>query len=106
VAVSGARVFIVGAGNSAGQAAVHLAAAGAYVTIVHRGASLADSMSEYLVRELEETPAITIRLRSEVVEASGRTHLTGLTLRSAVDASTEEVPADLLYVMIGAEPHT
>jgi len=106
VAVSGARVFIVGAGNSAGQAAVHLAAAGAYVTIVHRGASLADSMSDYLVRELEETPAITIRLRSEVVEASGRTHLTGLTLRSAVDASTEEVAADLLYVMIGAEPHT
>ena len=54
--VEGARVFIVGAGNSAGQAAVHLAAAGAAVTLLVRGASLAASMSDYLVRELEETP--------------------------------------------------
>jgi thioredoxin reductase (NADPH) len=106
VTVEGARVFIVGAGNSAGQAAVHLAAAGAAVKVVVRGQSLAASMSDYLVRELEETPAITIRLHTEVVGADGRTHLTSLTLLNNVDDSTEVVPADLLYVMIGADPHT
>ena len=78
--VEGARVFIVGAGNSAGQAAVHLAAAGADVTLVIRAASLGSSMSEYLVRELEQTPGITIRPHTEVVGVNGRTHVTGLTL--------------------------
>jgi thioredoxin reductase (NADPH) len=104
--VAGARVVIVGAGNSAGQAAVHLAAAGAAVMLVVRGGSLDSSMSEYLVRELEQTPAIGIRLRTEVVGASGRTHLTGLTLRSNPDGANEEVPADLLYVMVGGHPNT
>jgi thioredoxin reductase (NADPH) len=104
--VDSARVFIVGAGNSAGQAAVHLAGAGADVTLVVRGPSLASSMSEYLVRELEQTPGIGIRLRTEVADVSGRTHLTGLTLRQTVDGSTEDVDADLLYVMIGGHAQT
>ena len=104
--VDGARVFIVGAGNSAGQAAVHLAAAGADVTLVVRGASLGSSMSEYLVRQLEQTPAIAIRLRTEVVGVGGRTHLTCLTLRRNDNGSTEDVDADLLYVMIGGHAHT
>ena len=104
--VDGARVFIVGAGNSAGQAAVHLAAAGASVTLVVRGASLGASMSDYLVRELEGTPTIRVRLRTEVVGVGGRTQLTGLTLRSNADGSHEDVPADFLYIMIGAHAHT
>jgi thioredoxin reductase (NADPH) len=104
--VGGAHVAIVGAGNSAGQAAVHLAKAGAAVTLVVRGSNLGSTMSEYLVRELERTPGIEIRLRTEVVGASGRTHLTGLTLRSNPDGSNDEVPADLLYVMIGGHPNT
>ena len=104
--VEGARVFIVGAGNSAGQAAVHLAAAGADVTLVVRAASLGSSMSEYLVRELEQTPGITIRPHTEVVGVNGRTHLTGLTLSRNDDGSTEDVDADLLYVMIGGHAHT
>jgi thioredoxin reductase (NADPH) len=105
-AVEGARVFIVGAGNSAGQAAVHLAAAGAAVTLVVRGRNVGSSMSEYLVRELEQTPGIGIRLRTEVVGVGGRTHLTGLTLRDDGDGSTQDLDADLLYVMIGGHPHT
>jgi thioredoxin reductase (NADPH) len=80
-AVDGAAVFIIGAGNSAGQAAVHMASAGASVTVVVRGASLGASMSDYLVRRLEETPAIRIRLRTDVVCLSGRSRLTGLKLR-------------------------
>ena len=106
VTVAGAQVFIVGAGNSAAQAAVYLAATGAAVTLVVRGASLGASMSDYLVGELERTPAIKVRLQTEVVDATGRTHLTGLTLRNNVDGSTEEIAADQLFVMIGAHART
>jgi thioredoxin reductase (NADPH) len=104
--LDGARVFIVGGGNSAGQAAVHLAAAGATVTLVVRGDALGASMSEYLVRQLEETPTIRIRLQTEVAGATGRGRLAALILQSRVDGSSEEVAAEALYVMIGARPHT
>ena len=104
--VEGARVFIVGAGNSAAQAAVHLAEAGASVTLVVRGRDLRAGMSDYLVQELEETPAVRIRLGTEVVGAAGRARLTGLTLRDNAAGTTDEVAADALHVMIGAHPHT
>jgi thioredoxin reductase (NADPH) len=100
------RVFIVGAGNSAGQAAVHFARSAEHVTLVVRRDRLGASMSDYLVRELESTPNIEIRLRTEVVDASGTTRLSALTLRDGRDGSTEETAADVLYVMIGAVPHT
>jgi thioredoxin reductase (NADPH) len=106
VAVEGARVFVVGGGNSAGQAAVQLAAAGAFVTLLARGASLATSMSDYLVRQLEETPAIRVLLETEVVGAAGSGRLTGIRLRRNRDGSIEDVAADSLYVMIGADPLT
>jgi thioredoxin reductase (NADPH) len=105
-AVQGARVFIVGAGNSAGQAAVHLAEAGAEVTLVVRGGDLGASMSDYLVRELEEAPSIQVHLNTEVVGAGGHSRLTSLTLRDNATATRLEVAADALYVMIGAHPHT
>jgi len=106
VAVAGARVFIVGAGNSAGQAAAHLAASGASVTLIVRGSSLRASMSDYLVRELEGIPSVAVRLRTEVVGVSGKTRLTSVKLRSNVDGAAEESPVDALCVMIGADPHT
>jgi thioredoxin reductase (NADPH) len=105
-AVKDAQAFIVGAGNSAGQAAVHLARAAASVTLVVRGERLAASMSDYLVRELEQTPNVRIRLRTEVIDGGGRGRLATLTLRDNARGVTEEVPADALYVMIGAHPHT
>jgi thioredoxin reductase (NADPH) len=102
-----AHVYIVGAGNSAGQAAVHLARSAARVTLVVRGERLAASMSDYLVRQLEETPNLAIRLRTEVVGGTGGSRLTGLTLRdNGRDGAEERVPADALYVMIGAVPGT
>ena len=104
--VEDADVFIVGAGNSAGQAAVHLARSAATVTLVVRGDRLAASMSDYLVRELDATPNIRIRLQTEVVRGAGTSRLTGLTLRDTAAGAEEEVPADALYVMIGAVPHT
>jgi thioredoxin reductase (NADPH) len=102
----GARAFIVGAGNSAAQAAVHLASSGASVTLLARGRDLAATMSEYLVRELEETPAVEIRLQTEVVGGRGPGRLTGLMLRSNPDGSSEDVPAEALFVMIGSHPRT
>jgi thioredoxin reductase (NADPH) len=104
--LDGARAFVVGAGNSAGQAAVHLARSAAEVTLLVRGDRLAASMSDYLVRQLEETPNIQIRLHTEVVDGAGRARLTGLTLRDTAKGAIEQVPADALYIMIGAHPHT
>jgi thioredoxin reductase (NADPH) len=106
VAAEGAQVYIVGAGNSAGQTAVHLAEAGAVVTLLVRGPDLRASMSDYLVRELEETETVRIRLRTEVVGAAGRARLTSLVLRDNATGTTAEVAADALHVMIGAQPHT
>jgi thioredoxin reductase (NADPH) len=104
--MQGADVFIVGAGNSAGQAAVHLAASAASVSLLARGERLSDSMSDYLVRQLEETPNIHIHVRTEVTGATGTSRLTSLTLCDRHRELNENVRADALYVMIGAHPHT
>jgi thioredoxin reductase (NADPH) len=63
-------------------------------------------MSDYLVCQLEETPNIRIRLRTEVIDGDGTGRLRSLTLRDNARGVTQEVPADALYVMIGARPHT
>jgi thioredoxin reductase (NADPH) len=105
-ALEGAEVFIVGGGNSAGQAAVHLARSAASVTLLVRGDRLAASMSDYLVGQLEKTPNIRIRLRTEVIDGAGSARLTALTLRDGARNAIEQVAADALYVMIGARPHT
>ncbi len=105
-AAEGMQVFVVGAGNSAGQAALHLAQSAASVTLLVRGERLAASMSDYLVHQLHEVPNVRIRLRTEVIDAAGSTRLTGLTLRERGRDTTEDVAADALYVMIGADPHT
>jgi thioredoxin reductase (NADPH) len=102
----GADVFIVGAGNSAGQAAVHLASSAASVTLLARGECLSDSMSDYLVRQLEENPHIHIRVHTEVTGATGISRLTDLTLRDRHRERSEKVRADALYIMIGAHPRT
>jgi thioredoxin reductase (NADPH) len=105
-AMAGKRVVIVGGGNSAGQAAVHLARFAQSVTILIRRASLAETMSDYLVREIEATPVITVRPQTEVVDGGGDGRLEYVLLRSVRTASEEAVEASALFVMIGAEPHT
>jgi thioredoxin reductase (NADPH) len=105
-AAAGAATFVVGGGNSAGQAAVHLARSAASVTLVVRGDRLGASMSDYLVRELAETPNIEVRLGTEVVAGAGDGRLERITLRDREGGATEEVAADALYVMIGARPQT
>ena len=105
-ALRGEHVYVIGGGNSAGQAAVHLARHAKSVTIVIRGESLGASMSDYLIRELEEINSITIRATTHVVGASGQTRLERLTLRQRQSGAEEQVAAAALFVMIGGQPHT
>jgi thioredoxin reductase (NADPH) len=99
-------VFVVGGGNSAGQAALHLAKHARAVTLLVRGESVAKSMSSYLVTAIESTPNVVIRHRSEVVDAAGDQVLQSITVADRTSGVVEEVPASALFVMIGGEPHT
>ena len=105
-AMRGEDVFVVGAGNSAGQAAIHLSAYAASVTIVTIDQRLGEFMSDYLVQKIEATPNITVVLDTEVVEGHGRQRLEGLTLRDRHAGATRTVPASAVFVLIGAEPRT
>jgi thioredoxin reductase (NADPH) len=105
-AVQDQNVFIVGAGNSAGQAALHLAKHAATVTLLARSKNLAKSMSSYLIRAIEATPNITVRLRTEVIDGGGRDALEYLQLAEHPNGTVQAVAADALFIMIGGEPHT
>ena len=105
-AMRGEDVFVVGAGNSAGQAAVHLSGYAASVTIITIDERLGDFMSDYLVQKVEATPNITVVLHTEVVDGHGRRRLEGLTLRDRHTGATRTVPASAVFVLIGAEPRT
>ena len=105
-AMEGQDVFVVGAGNSAGQAAIHLARYAASVTILCRREVLGRSMSDYLVRQIQRTPNITVRLHTEPVDGQGGGRLEGITLLDRRSGATQDVSAGALFVMIGAEPHT
>ncbi|MEA2201311.1 MAG: thioredoxin reductase [Solirubrobacteraceae bacterium] len=100
------HVFIVGAGNSAGQAALHVAKFARTVTLLVRSDSLAKSMSSYLVRAIDSTPNVVVRHRTEVVDGSGDETLESLKLADRANDTLEEVSAAALFIMIGGEPHT
>jgi thioredoxin reductase (NADPH) len=105
-AMAGQEVYVVGAGNSAGQAALHLARYARTVTVVVRGTALGTTMSEYLVTALEASPNVRVLLRTEVVDGAGRNGLEFLTLADRASGERREVPAAALFVLIGAEPRT
>jgi thioredoxin reductase (NADPH) len=105
-AMKGSEVFVVGGANSAGQAAVHLARYAAHVTVLVRGRSLADSMSEYLIRAIESAPNIAVRYGVAVTGGTGQSRLEGLTLTDLESGAAETVNAVALFVLIGAEPRT
>jgi len=96
----------VGGGNSAGQAALHLSRYAQQVTILVRSQSLAASMSDYLVRQIEAAPNVGVRYRCEVAGGGGSGHLEQLLLRNRDSGETELVAAAGLFVLIGAEPFT
>jgi thioredoxin reductase (NADPH) len=99
-------VFIVGGGNSAGQAAMHLCRHARRVTLLIRGSSLADSMSRYLRDQIEEVESIDVRFRTEVLDGEGEDRLQRLTIRDNDTGETRSERAAALFVMIGARPHT
>jgi thioredoxin reductase (NADPH) len=105
-ALSGQQVYIVGGGNSAGQAAMHVSRFAERVTVVVRGRSMADSTSAYLRTQIDAVPNITVLADSEVVGGGGNGRLEHLTVRTRSTGDERTVPAAALLVMIGAEPRT
>ena len=105
-ALAGKQAFVVGGGNSAGQAALHLSKYAQHVTILVRSKSLAASMSQYLIREIETAPNIEVCYRTEVTGGGGDGRLEQLSLRHRDTGDTRTEPADGLFVLIGAQPLT
>ena len=104
--VRGLDVAVVGGGNSAAQAVVHLARFARTVTLIVRGTSLARTMSDYLVQQIRGTANVRVRLESEVVGGDGTERLETLQIRDRAHGEVETIPARFLFVLIGAMPHT
>jgi thioredoxin reductase (NADPH) len=104
--LAGEQVYVVGAANSAGQAALHLARFADRVTLLVRGDSLTTSMSAYLVTQIRATPTIDVRLHTRVVDGRGESRLEALTLEDSQTGRRTEVPAAAVFILIGAQPHT
>jgi thioredoxin reductase (NADPH) len=102
----GEDVIVVGGGNSAGQAAVFLAQTARRVIMLVRSDGLAESMSRYLIRRIEQIPAIELRTRSEIVAVEGTTHLERVRWRDAESGNESTEPVRHIFVMTGAVPAT
>ena len=105
-AMRGQQVFVAGSGNSAGQAALHLAKWAERVTVLVRAESLADSMSDYLIREIDAVPNVQVRYGVQVAGGTGTDHLKSLVLEDTKTRTRRSVPADGLFVLIGSQPRT
>jgi thioredoxin reductase (NADPH) len=101
----GKEVYILGGGNSAGQAAMFLSRWAAQVHIVVRKPDLTATMSSYLIEQIEQTPNIDVIGSAEIASVRGGTMLEGITLKMG-DGSMRELHADGLFIFIGAKPHT
>jgi thioredoxin reductase (NADPH) len=95
-------VYIIGAGNSAGQAATYLSRFARCIKLLVRGDSLAKSMSQYLVDEIARMPNIVVQLQTRLVEAHGEHHLESITIANDQTGQTATVPAVALFIFIGA----
>jgi len=100
------RVFVIGGANSAGQGAVFLSRYASEVTILIRADSLYKSMSRYLIDQIEQTENISLRVNTEVAAVSGDGHLESVTLKDRVSGETETLPADAIFIFIGAVPYS
>jgi thioredoxin reductase (NADPH) len=100
------EIVVVGGGNSAGQAAVYLSGIARHVHMLVRGSGLAESMSRYLIRRIEESSAITLRTRTEIVAIQGNGHLEAVTWENRETGETETRPIRHVFSMTGACPNT
>jgi thioredoxin reductase (NADPH) len=103
---AGEDVYIVGGANSAGQAAVFFSRHARMVTLLVRGKDLGQSMSNYLIEQIQAIENVQVRVRTTVAAARGDEHLEELTLCDSDTGATETVPTGHVFVFIGAAPHT
>lgn len=99
-------VYIVGGANSAGQAAMYFSKYARQVTMLVRGDSLTKSMSQYLIDQIEARDNIRLQTHSSVIEAIGETSLEALVIKNSLTGETQTVPANSLFIFIGAVPNT
>jgi thioredoxin reductase (NADPH) len=104
--MEGVDVVVVGGGNSAGQAALHLARFARRVTIVVRREGLEPTMSSYLIKEISYHHRVSVRPFTDVVDGGGASRLEWLCLRDRRDGSQDTMPAGGLFLLLGAEPHS
>jgi thioredoxin reductase (NADPH) len=102
----GEDVYMVGGANSAGQMAVHFSKYAKTVTLVVRGESLTKSMSYYLVNQVNKTPNINVLLNSKVIEVKGENRLQYVAIVNTQTGEQNTLPCSILYIFIGAVPHT
>lgn len=102
----GKKVFVIGGANSAGQGAMFLSRFASEVSVLVRGDSLQQSMSQYLIDQIEETENIRVRFNSEVVSVGGTEHLENITLKNNKTGEDETEPTDAIFIFIGAVPGT
>jgi thioredoxin reductase (NADPH) len=103
---SGRDIFLIGAGNSAGQAAMFFADYARTVTLLCRGYSLAASMSHYLIAQLATKTNVEIRVRSQVVGVEGSDHLEAIIVENRDSGEQQRLVTDGLFVFIGADAET
>jgi thioredoxin reductase (NADPH) len=102
----GETVAVVGGGNSAGQAAVHLSRSANHVHLVVRGTDLQATMSDYLVQRVHSSPRITVHLHSEIESIGGDERISSFTLIDRHSREKQDYTANGIFVMIGADPNT
>jgi thioredoxin reductase (NADPH) len=102
----GEITYVVGGANSAGQAAMNFSKYAERVVILVRGSSLASTMSQYLIDQIQERPNIQIWSHASIVEAHGETHLEEISVLCTDTGNVERVPASSMFIFIGAQPRT
>ena len=105
-AFAGKRVLVVGGGNSAGQGAMYLSRFASEVHIVIRKPSLKETMSQYLIEQLEKTPNVVLRGNTDLVKVEGNDHVQRVVLATGVDGVERSEEADAVFVFIGTRPRS
>ncbi|MGA3036997.1 MAG: FAD-dependent oxidoreductase [Vulcanimicrobiaceae bacterium] len=104
--IQGKDVYLVGGGNSAGQAAINFSSFARSVTLLVRGDSLASSMSDYLIKQLKTKANVRVETHAEVVDAIGNDHLEAITVVDNMTQKTTQRDASALFILIGADAET